>query len=99
MKIICVDDEKVVLNHTVRLCEELEQKPQVLSFCKVNEALKRFEKGDCDIALLDIDIPDNVLAIGSPCRVVRDIGERDKEFFFRDERIDWDNVGQYANRE
>ena len=38
------------------------------------------------------DIPDNVLAVGNPCRVVREIGERDREFYFRDERIDWDEI-------
>lgn len=34
------------------------------------------------------DIPANVVAFGNPCRVVRKIGERDKEFYFRNKRID-----------
>ena len=38
------------------------------------------------------DIPDNVVAAGNPCRVMREIGERDRELFFRDERIDWEEV-------
>jgi len=38
------------------------------------------------------DIPDNVLAVGNPCRVVRELGEHDREYFFRDERIDWDEI-------
>ena len=38
------------------------------------------------------DIPANVVAYGNPCRVVREIGERDREFFFRKERIDWENL-------
>ena len=38
------------------------------------------------------DIPENVLAVGSPCHVVREIGERDKEFYYRDDRIDWENL-------
>ena len=38
------------------------------------------------------DIPEGVLALGNPCRVVREIGEQDREFFFRDERIDWDEI-------
>ena len=33
------------------------------------------------------DIPANVVAVGSPCRVVREIGERDREYYFRDRRI------------
>ncbi len=35
------------------------------------------------------DIPSNVVAFGNPCRVAREIGEHDKEFYFKDKRIDW----------
>ena len=38
------------------------------------------------------DIPDNVVAVGNPCRVLRNVGEHDKEFFYKNERIDWDNL-------
>lgn len=38
------------------------------------------------------DIPPNVVAYGDPCRVIREIGERDTEFCFRDERIDWEEI-------
>lgn len=34
------------------------------------------------------DIPANVVAFGSPCRVVREIGERDRQYYFRDKKID-----------
>ena len=34
------------------------------------------------------DIPANVIAAGSPCRVIRPIDERDREYYFRDRRID-----------
>lgn len=33
------------------------------------------------------DIPSDVVAVGAPCRVMRPIGERDKEFYFKDKRI------------
>ncbi len=33
------------------------------------------------------DIPANVVAVGNPCRVLREIGERDKEFYFKDRKI------------
>lgn len=36
------------------------------------------------------DIPANVVAYGNPCRVIREIGERDKTFFYKDETIDWE---------
>jgi len=34
------------------------------------------------------DIPANVIAAGNPCRVVREISERDLEFYYKDRRID-----------
>jgi len=30
------------------------------------------------------DIPDNVVAVGNPCRVLREVGEKDREFYFKD---------------
>ena len=33
------------------------------------------------------DIPSNVVAVGNPCRVLREVGEKDREFYFRDRRI------------
>ncbi len=33
------------------------------------------------------DIPSDVVAVGAPCRVMRQIGEKDKEFYFKDKRI------------
>ena len=38
------------------------------------------------------DIPANVVAVGNPCRVMREVGDHDREFYFKDRRIDWDNV-------
>ena len=38
------------------------------------------------------DIPAGVVAVGTPCRVVREIGDHDREFYWRDRRID-DGVG------
>ena len=40
------------------------------------------------------DLPAGVVAVGNPCRVMRQIGERDREFYFKDRRIDWDEVAQ-----
>lgn len=33
------------------------------------------------------DLPANVVAVGNPCRVLREINEHDKEFYFRNRRI------------
>lgn len=34
------------------------------------------------------DIPENVVAVGNPCRVLREISEHDKEFYYKNRRID-----------
>lgn len=38
------------------------------------------------------DIPANVVAAGNPCRVMREIGDRDREYYYKDCRIDWENL-------
>ena len=37
------------------------------------------------------DVPENVVAVGNPCRVLREIGEHDREYFYKTDRIDWEN--------
>ncbi len=38
------------------------------------------------------DIPPNVVAVGSPCRVLREISDRDRDYYFRDRRIAWEEI-------
>ena len=38
------------------------------------------------------DIPANVVAVGNPCRVLRGISERDREYYFKDRKINWDQL-------
>lgn len=38
------------------------------------------------------DIPEGVVAGGVPCKVIREISQRDREFFYKDEPIDWENL-------
>lgn len=38
------------------------------------------------------DIPSNVVAVGNPCRVLREVDEHDKEYYFKDRRIDYENL-------
>ena len=37
------------------------------------------------------DIPDNVIAVGNPCRVLRAITEADRDLYFKDRRFDVDD--------
>ena len=41
------------------------------------------------------DIPSGVVAVGNPCRVLRKVGEKDREFYFRDRKVDW---SQFADK-
>ena len=34
------------------------------------------------------DIPSNVVAVGNPCRVLREVGQHDREDYWRDKKID-----------
>ena len=34
------------------------------------------------------DIPAGVVAVGNPCRVLREIGERDREYYYKDMKIE-----------
>ena len=38
------------------------------------------------------DIPANVVAVGNPCKVLRPINERDKEYYFKDRKIDYSDL-------
>ncbi|MGN0466129.1 MAG: sugar O-acetyltransferase [Lachnospiraceae bacterium] len=35
------------------------------------------------------DIPSNVIAVGNPCKVLREINEHDKEYYFKNRKIDF----------
>ena len=37
------------------------------------------------------DLPDNVIAAGNPCRIIRTITEEDRDFYYRDRRFDVDD--------
>lgn len=34
------------------------------------------------------DLPDNVIAVGNPCRVLREITEADREYYFKNQKFD-----------
>lgn len=38
------------------------------------------------------DIPANVVAVGNPCHVLRPISEHDREYFYKNEKIDWSEI-------
>lgn len=43
------------------------------------------------------DIPANVVAVGNPCRVMREINEHDREYYYKDRKIPKDLLKQTSN--
>lgn len=42
------------------------------------------------------DIPANCIAVGNPCRVVREINEHDMEYYYKDNKIDAEDLAEEA---
>ena len=40
------------------------------------------------------DLPSNVVAVGNPCRVIREVNEHDRIYYFKNRKIDWDTLPQ-----
>lgn len=38
------------------------------------------------------DIPANVVAVGNPCRVMREINEHDREYYYKNKKIDFSQI-------
>lgn len=38
------------------------------------------------------DLPSNVVAVGNPCQVVREVSEHDRIYYFKNRKIDWDTL-------
>ena len=48
------------------------------------------------------DIPANVVAAGNPCRVIREITDADKKYYYKDREFDpesWDEIEAMENGE
>ncbi len=58
MKIICVDDERLLMEDVVSMCRELDQVDEVTGFTRAKDALQYLEKNQVHVALLDINMPD-----------------------------------------
>ena len=58
VKIVCVDDESIILRQTIEQCRQLSLVDDVVGFQRAEAALEWFDDNTADIALLDIDLPD-----------------------------------------
>ena len=42
------------------------------------------------------DIPAGVVAVGNPCRVLREVSNHDRIYYFKDRKIDWDSLWEFV---
>lgn len=40
------------------------------------------------------DIPANVVAVGNPCRILRQISEQDDIYYYKDNKLDWEELNR-----
>lgn len=57
MRVICVDDERLLMEDTVALCQTLKQVDDAVGFTRPADVLSWLEAHRADAALLDIDMP------------------------------------------
>ena len=58
MRAVCVDDEELILDYVVYLCNETPQIDEVKGFSNPRKALDWLKDNPVDIAILDIDMPE-----------------------------------------
>ena len=58
MRAICVDDEKLITDYVVSLCQGCPPLSEALGFTRARDALSWLQDNSADLALLDIDMPD-----------------------------------------
>ena len=58
MKVICVDDEPLAVEYTLKQCEQLSEISEAQGFTDAREALDWLREHPADIAILDINMPE-----------------------------------------
>ena len=58
LKVLCVEDEKQMLQYLVSLCEKTADVAEIHGFDRAAKALGWVKNHSCDLALLDISMPD-----------------------------------------
>ncbi len=71
MRVICIDDERLIMEDTVAICRELPEISEVTGFVSAKQALDWLKDHSVDIAFLDIDMPEiNGLALAAKIKAL-----------------------------
>lgn len=72
LNVVCVDDEEQMLQHLVSLCEKSTGIADIQGFNRAKKALAWVKDHPCDLALLDINMPDmNGITLAKRIRELR----------------------------
>lgn len=71
MRVLCVDDERLIMEDMVTICLELPEVSEAKGFTSASDALQWLKSNSADIAFLDIDMPDmNGLALAAKIKTI-----------------------------
>lgn len=71
MKLICVDDEKIMLEGMLMICESISVVDSAVGFRQGRKALEYIKENAIDVAILDIDMPDiNGIELGKEIKAL-----------------------------
>ena len=72
LRVLCVDDEKLILRQIADLCRKIPEISETQSFDRAGKALSWLGDHPCDLALLDISLPDmNGIALAKRIQELR----------------------------
>lgn len=58
MKVLCLDDEKIILAGLVANCKKIEKITDVIGFNRIKDLMEYLENDTADVIFLDINMPD-----------------------------------------
>ena len=72
LRVLCVDDEKLILRQMTALCGKIPEISETQGFDRAGKALSWLGDHPCDLALLDINMPDmDGLTLAQKIREIR----------------------------
>lgn len=74
MNVVCVDDEKILMENTISMCLDIPNITDVKGFTSSKEMLEWLNENSVDIALIDIEMAEiNGLELAKKLKIYRQI--------------------------